>query len=51
MASFIIGLFFAFNVEQTAVLNDEQKAPLNGFIDWDNSIYIIVKSDQVSYNL
>jgi hypothetical protein len=47
IASLIVVIFYAFNFGETIELNDELSASFNGYIDWDNSIYMISMSNQV----
>jgi hypothetical protein len=50
IAALMISLSFTMNIKQNTVLTDEQKATLNGYVDWENSIFLLVKSDEVRSN-
>jgi hypothetical protein len=48
VVSLILGLFYALNFAESTVLNDELKASLNDFVDWENSIYLSGRGNQVT---
>jgi hypothetical protein len=47
IASLCIVISFALNYIENKDANDELKASLNGYIDWQNAIYIIGPSHDV----
>jgi hypothetical protein len=48
IASFVVAIAFYFGVEFKDVNAELLKAPLNGYVDWDNSIYLVGNAKQVN---
>src|SRR5688500_11533222 len=48
IAALIVSVSFSLSIEQNTVLTDQHTASLNAYIDWDDSIFIIAKSNEVS---